>query len=219
MADAAAIASLLSGVGNAGKLSQSYSNSKSNGSSWNSSSNYSYTDGTSASNLSKIFADQANQQALYNWFLNAEYNSAEAAKTREYNAEMANTTVQRTVNDLINAGINPILAASAGFSADSYNSSATASNTSAGSYMATATPNSISVGSGAGGSAESSVSKSESGQLTAASKLIDYAQNKAKEIASAAKVKNADKSTKSAFNYATQKEIQTFQKNNQYLNK
>ena len=93
---------------------------------------------SNASSSGATYGSAASAQALANmreanaftermWERQADYNSKEAQKTREWQERLANTTYQRTMQDMIKAGINPILAAGAGLSADSVTSGATAS--------------------------------------------------------------------------------------------
>lgn len=56
-----------------------------------------------------------------------EYNSAEAAKNRDYQTEMSNTAYQRTVDDLKKAGMNPALAYQLGGASTPAGSSASSS--------------------------------------------------------------------------------------------
>lgn len=123
---------------------------------------------------SQTFGSQASAQAVANmnaanqftsdmWEKAAAFNAMEAQKNRDWQERMANTTYQRTVKDMIAAGINPILAAGAGLSADSVSGSAIASMGGATGAMAAATPDSISSSYGASESKGSSWGESESG--------------------------------------------------------
>lgn len=136
--------------------------STSSGGSQNTSSAYGWsnTNGTEAIAQARASADYANQLALQNWQMQANYNSAEAQKQRDWLERMANTTYQRTVKDMIAAGINPILAASSGFGADAISSGATATATAPDTYMAPtfANSNSASGSQGQGSSWQNSYS-------------------------------------------------------------
>lgn len=88
---------------------------------------WSQTYGTEASKLSSQQANSANTAAMAAWQQMAQFNSAEAEKSREWQEKMANTVYQRTVKDMIKAGINPILAAGMGLGTGSVGSGATAS--------------------------------------------------------------------------------------------
>lgn len=116
-------------------LTQGYSAGGSINSATSASNAWSNTAGNAASAVAQQQAQLANQLAYERWKEAADYNSAEAQKARDWQEKMANSTYQRTVNDMVKAGINPILAASAGFSADSVGSGATASISQADSYM------------------------------------------------------------------------------------
>lgn len=69
---------------------------------------------------------------------NRQFNSIEAQKNREWQTEMSNTAYQRAVEDMKKAGINPIMAYSAGASSTPSGASAsgsTSSNPSKGSFV------------------------------------------------------------------------------------
>lgn len=118
------------------------------------------TFGTEASLLSQSNAVSANQIARENWEQAAQFNSQEAEKQRLWQEKMANTVYQRTVQDMLKAGINPVLAANMGLGTASVGSGASANMGDASSYMASAYADSIS-------SAESqSHSHQESGLAT-----------------------------------------------------
>lgn len=125
----------MAGLGTAGILGAAAINSAtSGGTSSGGSSGYSLgnsqsfanTYGTAASNLSSERANSANEAALAAWQKMADFNAAEAQKTRDWNERMANTTYQRTVKDMIAAGINPVLAAGMGLGSASVSSGAQA---------------------------------------------------------------------------------------------
>lgn len=87
---------------------------------------WSQTYGTAASNMSAQQANSANNAAMAAWQQMAQFNAAEAQKSREWQERMANTVYQRTVKDMIKAGINPVLAAGMGLGTASAGSGATA---------------------------------------------------------------------------------------------
>lgn len=99
------------------------------------SNSYSRTYGTEASIRSALEADRANakQQDFFNQTM--AYNAAEAQKQRDFNYLMGNSIYTRSVKNMIEAGINPILAANFGLSAASVNSGAQASVSSPSAFM------------------------------------------------------------------------------------
>lgn len=143
-----------------GNVSQSsnYSNSTSSGATY----------GSAASAQALANMREANAFTQIMWEKQAEYNSREAQKTRDWQERLANTTYQRTVQDMIKAGVNPILAAGAGLSADSVSSGATANVAGATGQALGAYPDSInsSQSHAEGQSSGSGWSSSESGLTT-----------------------------------------------------
>lgn len=98
----------------------------SSGTSYGNSQSISNTYGTAASNLAAERANSANEAANAAWQKMADFNAAEAQKARDWNERMANTVYQRTVKDMIAAGINPVLAAGMGLGSASISSGAQA---------------------------------------------------------------------------------------------
>ena len=82
--------------------------------SWNESQGESYgrTYGREASAQDILNAHMANKMQNQMWRWQAQYNQAEAQKTREWQQYMTDTYYQRLVEDLKLAGLNPILALS-----------------------------------------------------------------------------------------------------------
>ena len=106
----------------------------------------SQTFGTEATSAARANMEYANKLAYENWLKAAEYNSKEAQKQRDWQEQMATTNYQRTVKDMIAAGINPVLAAGAGLGADTVNSGSAASISSPSTFMAGAYADQISSG-------------------------------------------------------------------------
>ena len=87
----------------------------------------------------KFSADEAEKNRIFN--------AAEAEKNREYQTLMSNTAYTRAMSDMKNAGLNPILMMSKGFSTNNPSGSM-AQGSSAGSYMASSQNASYNVGGG-----------------------------------------------------------------------
>lgn len=140
-----------------GNVSQSsnFSNASSNGATY----------GNVASSQALANMREANAFTEKMWNKQAEYNSREAQIARDWQERLANTTYQRTIQDMIKAGINPILAAGSGLSADSVTSGATASVAGATGQALGAYPDSVnsSISHAEGQSTGSGWSSSESG--------------------------------------------------------
>ena len=91
------------------------------------SSGYSNTYGSAASDRAANAAAVANAYQMKNMDKAMKFNSMEAQKQREWEERMANTIYTRSVSNMREAGINPILAASMGLSGASVGSGAAAS--------------------------------------------------------------------------------------------
>lgn len=92
-----------------------------------------YGSEATAKSYAEALRAHSRQQDFYNQEM--AYNAEQAEMQRYFNKLMADTTYQRSVEDMKKAGINPILAASFGLSADSVNSGAAASVSSPSTFM------------------------------------------------------------------------------------
>lgn len=147
-------------------LSQSYgtggsSNSASN---WSTSGSQTLAGPANSTAQSAASLAYARQQELNRQTM--AFNAAEAQKQREWEEQMANTIYTRSVKNMKEAGINPILAANMGLSAASVGSGATASFGGSSAPMANTFMDSVSSGQSAGKSHGSSWQNSEAGLIT-----------------------------------------------------
>ena len=158
---------------------QAYSNSGSSNSaqsgSWNNSASYSQTYAPQANANAAAAAERAAeiQRDINRETMN--FNREEAQKSRDWEESMANTIYTRSVKNMKEAGINPILAANIGLSGASVGSGATASfggssAPMAQSFMDTSSASSAS-GESFGTSHGSAWMNSESGVITALNAL------------------------------------------------
>lgn len=116
-------------------LSQGYSSGGSVNSARNFSDNMSqswsqanaWTDAISARQWSALQAEIAWQRDMEAMQTQMDFNAAEAQKVRDWQEQMANTIYTRSVKNMREAGINPILAANMGLSGAQVGSGATAS--------------------------------------------------------------------------------------------
>lgn len=110
-------------------LSQGYSAGGSQNSGWSLSNanSYSGTDAMSARQWSAMMADIAWQRDMEAYGQQMAFNAEEAQKQRDWQEKMANTVYTRSVANMREAGINPILAANMGLSGAAVGSGATAS--------------------------------------------------------------------------------------------
>ena len=146
MADGAKIAGLLGkglGINLNANLNQGYSQSANSGGSVNSAESFNnsyneswneaysnsqaWTDADTARMYSALAAEWAWQKNMEAMQKQMDFNKEEAQKQREWQAEMANTIYTRSIKNMKEAGINPILASNMGLSGASVGSGATAS--------------------------------------------------------------------------------------------
>lgn len=121
-------------------------------------SSFSQTYGTDASLRAQAAATSANNAANAAWEQAAAYNAEQARIAREWQERMSNTVYQRTVKDMVKAGINPILAANMGLGTASTSSAASASMGNPQSYMASTFADSQSASQSSGSSWNESLS-------------------------------------------------------------
>lgn len=112
---------LTQGYSSGGSVNSAYNQSGSN------SVSNSWTDAMSARQWSALQADIAWQRTLSAMDTQMNFNAEEARKQREWQEKMANTVYTRSVANMREAGINPILAANMGLSGAAVGSGATAS--------------------------------------------------------------------------------------------
>lgn len=124
-----------SGSGGSQNSGQTVSNSSSNYTSDSFSDSWSRTYGSEATAKSYDEAIRAHerQQDLFDQAMN--YNSMEAYAQRAFNEMMGNTIYTRSVKNMIEAGINPILAANMGLSGASVQSGAAANISTPSTFM------------------------------------------------------------------------------------
>lgn len=157
--------------------SQGYSTSTNSAqaANWSNAQNSSHTYGTAATQASITAANVANEAQLQAFREAQEFNAREAAKARKWQEQMANSVYQRTVKDMIAAGINPVLAAGAGLGTASVGSGTSASISAPSMAMAQAYPDTVSSGSSASEgyshSQGSSYSEQEAGLATALTQM------------------------------------------------
>ena len=160
------------------------------------SSGYSQTKGTEASSRAANAAAVANK--IQKDYMNdvMRYNAEQAQIQREWEERMANTIYTRSVANMKEAGINPVLAASMGLSGASVGSGATASISMPSAYMgqtfadqnsanqAWSTGDSYSHGeqSGSWGSSSTSWNNSESGLATGLKQMADFTSDLASTV-------------------------------------
>lgn len=149
--------------------SESHGGSISNSAQTAQSQSQSNTFGQAASQWSAQQAREAREWQEKMFEKEMAFNAAEAQKARDWNAQMANTIYTRSVDNMREAGINPILAANMGLSGASVSSGATASTSAPGGFMGSsyADQHSASSSQSSGESHGSSWQESTSGLATA----------------------------------------------------
>ena len=167
-------------------------------------SGFSQTDAAAAREWSAKQAEIAFNRQKELMKLEMDYNSQEAKKAREWNENMANTVYTRSVNNMREAGINPILAASMGLSGASVGSAQTASISGAQAPMGQSFMDTTSASQGGsqtyGESHGSSWGHSENGIATGLSLLGDAIAGAIGKINSSQKIDIALTGLKDIFN-------------------
>lgn len=166
-------------------LTQGYSQGSSSAANSAQASGYSTTDGTSAREWSAEQADTAYERQKALMQMQMEYNSREAQKAREWQESMANTVYTRSVANMREAGINPILAANMGLSAGNIGSGQSASVSGASAPMPTTIADSNSAYKSEAQGSSTSQNSSESGVITALTKMGEIFANALGSINSA----------------------------------
>lgn len=161
-----------------GSVSAGGSQNSSTNSAHSESSGYSRTYGTEASIRSAMEADRANA-VQKNWFeQEMAYNAEQAQLQRDFNELMGNTIYTRSVKNMMEAGINPVLAANFGLSAANVNSGSTASASAPSAFMGQTFADQVSAWSSSsdsyGEGSGSSWNNSESGLATALSNMGEF---------------------------------------------
>lgn len=123
------LGSLSSGTSSGGSQNSAYGTNQSQ------SSSISNTYGREASLTSQEAANVANAEQWNMMQAAMQFNAEEAQKQRDWQEEMANTIYTRSVKNMIEAGINPILAASMGLSGASVGSGSTANISTPSAFM------------------------------------------------------------------------------------
>lgn len=163
-------------VGGSAQSAYNYNNSMSEN--WSQSN--SWTDAMSARQWSAMMADIAWERDMEAFQQQMNFNAEEAQKQRDWQEQMANTIYTRSVKNMRQAGINPILAANMGLSGAGVGSGATASIGGAPSaplaqsFMdswSASNAHGFGIGNGEGWSEGSSWNQSENGLVTALTAL------------------------------------------------
>lgn len=186
-----------SGSGGSQNSGQTVSNSSSNYQSDSFSDSWSRTYGSEATAKSYAEAIRAHERQQDFFDQAMRYNATEAYAQRAFNEMMGNTIYTRSVKNMMEAGINPILAANMGLSGASVNSGAAASIATPSTFMgqtfadqASASHSESHASGGSessshGSSSGSSWNSSESGLATGLAQLGSAVQNGLQALSSA----------------------------------
>lgn len=187
----------LSGMQSQSQAQQGSINSASS-SNYSGSQGWSNTAGLQATGMSAASAEKANQMQMAMTREAMEFNAREAQIQRDWQEKMANTVYTRSVKNMIEAGINPILAASAGLSAASVGSGMSANISAPSAFMGQTFPeqNSASSSNAYGSSTQSGSSwgsewsNSESGLATGIQQLANLTQDALNAVNSSKTLEN-----------------------------